>query len=309
MSTRFGILDIGSNTFHFVIVEVNSQKQIRTLFRFRNVLRLGDFHTGSGYLISESHISESIEIIRKCQEIAKEFSTEVIAFATSAVRESLNSEEFRKAIKKQTGVKIRILEGDEEASLIYRAISRQFRDFPNPLIAIDIGGGSTEVIIGEGSKILELHSFRLGTVRMKEMFLDDSQSFVDAIPLMQDYIEHTLSNAPRTGIKSKNMYIATGSSGIIRTIMGVSARINKPLFFSEMQKVTLTDLKSIFEQALTCANINELTTKFDLKQTKADVLISGLLILRDILFYLKIDEIVVSDCGVREGVGLELIGE
>ena len=51
------------------------------------------------------------------------------------------------------------------------------------------------------------------------------------------------------------------------------------------------------------------TTKFDLKQTKADVLISGLLILRDILFYLKIDEIVVSDCGVREGVVLELIGE
>ncbi len=173
---RVAAIDIGTNSLHMVIVEVTDSLSFKTLSsdKYLNQLRQAalDHHR-----LTHRAMANTFEVLARYQRIAANLDCDVIlAYATSAVRESSNGGDFVLAAKKQLGLLIQVISAQEEAHLIYLAV-RQAIDLSShahgtgPSLIVDIGGGSCELIVGTNAKPLLLESFKLGASRLTQQFV------------------------------------------------------------------------------------------------------------------------------------------
>jgi exopolyphosphatase/guanosine-5'-triphosphate,3'-diphosphate pyrophosphatase len=302
MDKKFAVLDIGSNTFHFIIAEIDRDEKLRVIFRNRVILRLGNYHSRSKNIIPVEKFNAAVAVIEKCKKAALAFNIPVLITATSAVREAENREEFLQKIKAETGLVIRLLSGDEEAEFVFTAISRKLRQIPVPLIALDIGGGSTEIIRGKEGILSEKTSLKLGTVRMKELFFTRGNSLETAVAHTKDYVSATLKAAGINKQSTDGTEICAGSSGGIKTAVELASGFKKPSFFMELLKAKRSDIENLMGEALACGSVHGIADHFDIEHTKADILLPCLVILTQTLKALNMKEVLYSDYGLREGI-------
>ncbi|MDD8018288.1 MAG: exopolyphosphatase, partial [Bacteroidota bacterium] len=154
-------IDIGTNSFHLIVVEYSSSTgQFRTLAREKELVRLGSGSSDMKYL-SENAMSRGIQTLRLFKKVAEAYRAPIRAIATSAVREALNQEEFIRRAKIEAGIKIEVASGFEEARMIYLGVVQALPVFSKKVLCIDIGGGSTEYVVGQKKKILSGNSIKL----------------------------------------------------------------------------------------------------------------------------------------------------
>ena len=146
-------IDIGTNSFHLVIADVNSKGQFKVLTREREVVRLGKSSDDMKYLDKDA-IERGVSALKRFKLICDSYGAEIRAIGTSAVREALNKEIFINSVFENTGVNIEVVTGIEEARLIYLGVLQALKVFNERILLIDIGGGSTEFLIGEKGKII-----------------------------------------------------------------------------------------------------------------------------------------------------------
>src|SRR5919106_1018161 len=167
--TKLAILDIGTNSIHMVLAEVEPDFSYKILDRFKDMTRLGDGAFTSRRL-TVAAMTRALEVIKTLITLARNKGYDRIeAVATSAVREAKNGGDFIEEIARQTGLTVRVVTGEEEARLIYLGVRHSMDLSSRPTLVLDVGGGSVELIVANRERMLHGQSLKLGAIRLKDL--------------------------------------------------------------------------------------------------------------------------------------------
>jgi len=286
---KFGAIDIGTNAARLLIGEVLTNEKgfkfIKKISYTRIPLRLGVDVFDKGRIKTKKQI-EFTKTIKAFKLISEVFEvTDLRACATSAMREAENGIEIQQQILKETGVNIEIIDGAEEAKLIFSTFFLLDFDYAKPLVVVDVGGGSTEITIFKNSKIVSAKSFKIGTIRLLQGKVKDS--------VWVKVNEWIGSNTDKS-----TAYQILGTGGNIN-------KIHKLLGKEYMKAIYLDELNELLH------NIEPLTVKqriktYNLKQDRADVIVPALTIYTRILSQLKGYKIYAPKIGLSDGIIYDL---
>ncbi|MEO1637468.1 MAG: Ppx/GppA family phosphatase, partial [Cyanobacteria bacterium J06631_9] len=165
-------IDIGTNSIHMVIVKIDpSLPSFNIVGKEKDTVRLGDFCEATGDL-TEKAMTRGVKSLKRCMQIARSFNADdIVAVATSAVREAGNGQVFIDRVKQEVGLSINLIAGEEEARRIYLGVISGMELKGKPHVIVDIGGGSTEIILGRGGAHDFLSSSKVGAVRLTSRFV------------------------------------------------------------------------------------------------------------------------------------------
>lgn len=309
METKYNLaaLDIGTNSFHLIVVSAFPNGKFEIIDREREVIRLSEGNTGDIKIIQPNSIERAVSAIDRFNEISKSHNADMRATATSAAREAGNRDEFRKIILNKTGVNIEIINGLEEARLIFRGIQNAVPIFDKKSLAVDIGGGSTEFILGKSGSINFATSLKLGAVRLTQQFYPNGILSEQTIDAIRQWVEGEI-----TPLLHK-MYVSAidafvGSSGTILNVgMMILARRN-----SGNSNITLNNFEfsvaELFEienEVLSRKTSEERLTIPGLEEKRADIIPAGVIILSTIFRMFNIKKMIISEYALREGIILD----
>jgi len=213
---RLAVLDLGTNTFHLLIADVTDDGSFNTIFKSKISVKLGEGFINRK-LIGPAAFERGISTLIHYKKVLDRYRPEVVnAFATSAIRSAENGGEFIRVAKKKSGIKVRIISGKEEARLIYLGV-RESLDLRNePALIIDIGGGSTEFIIGNQQKIFARHSFNIGAARLLDKFHPSDPITSGEINKIRSHIRSEI-NPLKDSLRKYPVRKLVGSSGSFET--------------------------------------------------------------------------------------------
>ena len=205
-------IDIGTNSIKLLVANVEDDGTLEVLSREKAMVRLGSETLRTGRLSPEA-IEAGASTVEHLAKLAASSGAEVVrAVATCAVRESSNADDFLQAVKKRTGIRVDVISGEEEARLINLALRSEFPAQQDPLFLVDIGGGSTELVISDGSRVLLTESLPLGVVRLVDRFgRNDPPSDKDR-KAMKKAIRRVARRAA-DAVRKKGFKTCVGSSG------------------------------------------------------------------------------------------------
>lgn len=300
-------IDVGTNSIHMVVVKVQPTLPAFTIIaKDKTTVRLGDRDRDTGNLTLEA-MGRAMAALRRCQDIAKSLNVEqVIAVATSAVREAPNGREFLKQVETELGLWINLISGPEEARRIYLGVLSGMEFNQQPHIIIDIGGGSTELILGDGQEPRTLSSTKVGAVRLTaEHITTDPISPVE-FQTLQAYIRGMLERSVdelQAHLRPDEQPRLVGTSGTIETLATLHARDTQGMVPNPLNgySFTLKDLKDIVNRLrkLTCDERAQLPGMSD---RRSEIILAGALILQEAMTLLGMDAIVICERSLREGV-------
>ena len=204
-------LDIGTNSFHLVLARSVGDERFETLTREKEVVRLG--HGGGDMKeLAPDAIDRGVACLRRMRGIADSYGATVRAVATSAVREAANAADFLRRAKEEADFDVEVISGVEEARLIHLGVLQAVPAYDERLLLIDIGGGSTEVLIGQQAEVLAARSFKLGAVRLTDRFFPGGTVSPKALRACRQYVRDVLSHFQRE-VDQLGFEVAVGSSG------------------------------------------------------------------------------------------------
>jgi len=303
------ILDIGSNSFHFVVYKIKGGKSFTTVLRKRIVYRLAQQKQNGKSFLSEEDFAQAVKIILELKEIANSFSCTITATATSAVREAINENDFLEHVTKTTGISIEVLSGEREANLNYKAILFSYKETVSKnILCLDIGGGSTEFILGSAGKIFFIESLKLGAVRLSSSFFPNGDLDQNKIEACRVFIKKEMQHVKEKLVLEK-VDFATGNSGTIHAMKDL-ARANGAEFNLENQDekiLTRKELDKAVELLLLTKTIEQRKTIPGIELDRADILPAGALILQTIFYELNLSNLYLADYSMREGKLLEIL--
>jgi exopolyphosphatase/guanosine-5'-triphosphate,3'-diphosphate pyrophosphatase len=190
---RLAAIDIGTNSFHLIITEVETDTgNFKILGREREIVRLGSSSSDMKYL-SRDAANRGIKTLKRFKALADAAGAQVRAVATSALREALNQDEFISQVRDEIGIKIEIASGYEEARFIYLGVLQSLPVFDNTVLLIDIGGGSTEFLVGQKRGILYDNSLKLGAIRLTQRFFPDGKYDNSAVKDCRKFIRGSMN--------------------------------------------------------------------------------------------------------------------
>lgn len=308
LKPRLAAIDIGTNSFHLIIAEVDTNTgKFNILGREKQPVRLGSGSTDMKHLGKDA-MERGIEALKKFAALAESAGAPVRAIATSAVREAINQHEFIMRARIEAGIRIEVASGVEEARYIYLGILQSVPVYDKPVFMIDIGGGSTEFLIGKGRDIYYDNSLKLGAIRLTERFFGDKDIDSKAIKHCREYIKGFMTPVTRESIKY-NYEIAIGSSGTIINIANIinvskgsaaDARLNNFVF-------TKDELHAAVAEILEAKTVKQRLKIPGIDPQRADILPAGAILLEQIFKELKIKEMMISEYALREGILLDTI--
>lgn len=302
-------IDIGTNSFHLLVARPSGNNRFEVLDREKEVVRLG---SGSGDMkvLEPDAIERGVAALRNFRRIADAAGAEVHAVATSAVREATNRQEFLTRAADEAGVSIEVVSGIEEARLIHLGVLQAVPVFDRQALLMDIGGGSTEFVLGLGSEVLEARSLKLGAIRLTERFLAKEPVKRKALEEARRFVRSYLSPVARMVADRGGFEVAVGSSGTILNVAEmVRARAgDAPARSRSNLSFTAGDLAGIVEELASHPTAEERRTAVaGLDPKRADIILGGIVILEQAFATLGIDEMVVSDFALREGILLDVL--
>jgi exopolyphosphatase/guanosine-5'-triphosphate,3'-diphosphate pyrophosphatase len=301
------LLDIGSNSIHMILTEIQPDFSYKVLDRFKDVTRLGEETFKAGQF-SPATLAKGTEVVKNFVTLARNRGfTRIEAVATSAVREASNGGEFIEAIGRQTGVRIRVVTGQEEARLIYLGV-RQSMDFGdrNVLIA-DVGGGSVELIVGNRNKLLHAASLKLGAIRLKDLYLRPDTPSAGRLERLEEAVEAQLRTAlPR--FKKVGFDELVGTSGMIGNLAEImhNQKTGRPIPQLNLARFSYKDVAAA-EKLLLKTPLKHRAEIPGVDPKRVDVLVPAVIVLRTLMERLDISELTVSDKAIREGLLYDFI--
>lgn len=306
--TPVAAIDIGTNSVHLLVARPVGNSRFEVLDREKEVVRLG---SGSGDMkrLAPDAIDRGVSALRAFRRIADAHGAEVHAVATSAVREAKNRDEFLARARDDAGVDVDVITGVEEARLIHLGVLQAVPAFDQRILVVDIGGGSTEFVLGQGGAVLDASSLKVGSIRMTERFFATEPLRPKHLDAARAHLRSALSPVRRMVRDQGGFEVAVGSSGTIlnvavmaRALAGdAKARTRSNLSF------TAAELEGVVEALVGHRTVAERATVPELDPKRADIILGGVLVLEAAFEVLGIEEMVVSDYALKEGVLLDVL--
>lgn len=296
MPRKLAAIDLGSNSFHMIVAQIDAYGQVNVLDRLREPVRLGGGLDAKGNLSQEAQ-QRAIDCLRRFGERIRDFpSDNVAAVGTNTLRLTKNAREFLHLAEAALGHPIAIISGREEARLIYLGVAHSLaRDQQGKRFVMDIGGGSTELIIGQGYEPLHLESLRMGCVSSSRAFFPDGKlgkaCWDKAITAALLELRPIKASYRAIGWES-----ATGASGTIRAVKKVIQETGLAPY-----GMMLEHLHRVREMMIDAGHLDKLKLP-GLSDERKPVFAGGLAVLIAVFEALKIERMHVSDGALREGL-------
>jgi exopolyphosphatase/guanosine-5'-triphosphate,3'-diphosphate pyrophosphatase len=305
---RIAALDLGSNSFHLIVVDAHADGSFETLLREKDVLRLAD-NVATTHRIPPDKVASAIASVARLRALAEALNAEEwVVCATSALREADNGAEVVEQIERETGVGIRVITGTDEARLIFAAVRASVLLDKPPAVCIDQGGGSLEVSVGDQSGLLWARSVKLGAVRLTAQFIHSDPPAQSELGAIREHTRKTLAPIAAATKKFRpGMLVAT--SGSLTTLARLAAPGLASATPNAMHQliVSAEDLAAVHEKAQTLS-LDERRGIDGLDSRRAEILPAGSVVLQVAMELFGFDELTVSEWSMREGMVLDAIG-
>ncbi|NYJ73496.1 Ppx/GppA phosphatase family protein [Allobranchiibius huperziae] len=241
---RLGVIDVGSNTVHLLVVDAHRGAQPIPAFSHKRELRLSEHTTSTGDIAQEG-VAALIGFVEECKTIAEDQGAEqLLAFATSAIREAPNGEGVLKTVHDKTGIHLQVLSGEQESSLTFLAVRRWFGWSSGRLIVIDIGGGSLELANGQDEVPDAAISLPLGAGRLTRTLQGDPPAPED-LRAMRKQVRTEIARSMRDLTRFGRPDHVVGTSKTIRSLArlcGAAPKDEGPYVERTLERADLTKL-------------------------------------------------------------------
>jgi exopolyphosphatase/guanosine-5'-triphosphate,3'-diphosphate pyrophosphatase len=304
---RIAAIDIGTNSIHMIVVRIRQDLSFEVIDSEKEMVRLGAGGL-DGRSLTATAITAALQTLSKFRRIAESHRVdEIVAAATSATREADNGGDFIAEVARQTGIRVRVISGTEEARLIHLAAVYGVDTGGTPAVVIDIGGGSVEITLGTAAGVSQARSLKVGVIRLTERFVrSDPISRRDERRLVKHINKEV---GPYLDVIAKRRFERViGTSG---TILSLGA-----LALSEQSGVRPEELRNRrvpakaitkLRQRLTGLDLDARLHLPDLDPRRADIAVAGSILLDTILRRLDAEELTLCDLALREGLVLDYI--
>ncbi|MGQ0647741.1 MAG: Ppx/GppA phosphatase family protein [Gemmatimonadaceae bacterium] len=308
LAERNGVLlaaiDIGSNSIRQIVAEVSPEGRIKIVDEMKAAPRLGTGVDMNG-IMSEAAIHEALDALQRMTDLARQYGVaRVEAVATSAVREAANGKGFLDLVRRQTGLKVRLLQGEDEARLAFRSALAHFDLAKTRAVVMDIGGGSLELATSADGLIDRLASFPFGAIRMTEQFLGNRPSRRD-VRRLRKFVRADIGRALPLKDWRRAQLICSGGTftnlaGIYLYRQGTSSAAGRV----HGTRVPREELEHIID-LLQTSSPDERSQIRGLNTGRSDIILGGLAVAAEVMARIEARDLVVSGYGIREGILFE----
>lgn len=300
---RLASIDIGTNTILMLIADIKYDGSLTVIKDEHIIARLGKGVDEHG-IIQQETFGRVLRSLSDLITIADSYKIDhLIACGTSALRDATNRQKFINFIKMQLDIDIQVITGQEEAELTYIGATSDYlnRISSNNFAVLDIGGGGPELILGYNSTITSAISIDIGSVRLTERILKtnppDEVALVDSLQFIQDHLKNVFPLPSDTKL--------IGVAGTLTTLAALDLKL--PSF--DKNKInghilSLEAVNRIFLE-LRVLTLNEILKYPQILPSRADIILAGIIILKEVLSKIGLRQITVSDKGLRYGLLLK----
>jgi exopolyphosphatase/guanosine-5'-triphosphate,3'-diphosphate pyrophosphatase len=303
---RIAAIDIGTNSVHMIVVQVRPDLSFEVIDREKDMVRLGAGGL-DGRSLTPTAMTAALQTLAKFRRIADSHKVEeIVAAATSATREADNGGDFIAEVERQTGIRIKVISGTEEARLIHLAAGYGVDVGGSVATVIDIGGGSVEVTLGTATQLTAAKSFKTGVIRVTEAFVksdplagrDERRLVKHLNKVMGPYLDE---------VARRGFDRAIGTSGTILSL-GALAAADEGRAADEVRNLRVS-AKAIrrVRKRLVAADIEERLAMPGLDPRRADLSVGGSILIDTILRRLGAEDLTLCDLALREGLVLDYI--
>ena len=303
---RVAAIDIGTNSIHLLIAAIDpGLHSFRVLQAEKSTTRLGERDPDSGDLSAEA-IERAFRTLRHCRDLALSHGVEqIVTAATSAVREAPNGREFLVAIQEQLDLEVDLVSGPEEARLIYLGVLSGMAFGETPHWILDIGGGSTELVLADGRDGRAFTSTRIGAVRLQREFCQQDPLPPDRRRFLQAYIQGSLDPAVaevRRALRPGEVPVMVGTSGTAMALAALAAaEDSKPPLKLGGYRLSRERIDQLVER-LVAMTPDQRRGLAAINERRAEIIVPGALILQTAMALLGARELVVCERALREGL-------
>ncbi|SPP66229.1 Ppx/GppA phosphatase family protein [Nitrospira lenta] len=304
---KLAVIDIGTNSIHMVLAEILPDASYKILDRFKDMTRLGNGAFAAKRLSDEA-IGRGVGVLKTLVTLARNKGFErIAAVATSAVREAKNGGDFVDLVEEQTGIKIRVISGIEEARLIFLGVRHSMALSDKPTLVVDVGGGSVELIVGTRDGLQHAKSLKLGAIRLSDQYVRKTPPTEAMVMQLNEAVSRALKGAlDAFNVKPFDAVVATsGMAGNVAEIVHLK-QTGRPLPQLNLAKVRLKDLRMV-EAELSKSSVKARLGIPGLDPKRVDTLFPAVVVLRRLLELSGTDEMTVCDKAIREGVIYDFI--
>lgn len=298
---RLGVLDVGSNTVHLLVVDAHRGAEPTPQLSQKTQLRLSESINGKGELTRHGADALISAVAQARREAKKLDCDELLAFATSAVRDARNSGDVLERVGKQTGVELSVLSGDDEARLTFLAVRRWLGWSAGNLISLDIGGGSLELAAGTDERPKVAVSLPLGAARLTREWFDEDPPNKAAVAALTDYVDQALAKPARSLLHHGPPDRVVATSKTFRTLARLAGAAPSTAGPRARRLLTRTGLiqVSAFISRIPAQDLAELD---GVSIGRAHQTLAGAVVAGAAMDALGVDELELCPWALREGV-------
>ena len=308
---RVAAIDLGTNSFHMIIVEESEGKGIVEIDRVKDMICIGRGSI-STKMLDEKAMQAGVAALKNFLVLATQRGVaphNILAFATSAIREATNRDVFIEMVRKETGLKVKVITGREEAQFIYYGVRNAVRLSEKPDLLFDIGGGSVEFIIAGSDEVYLLESRKIGVARMLERFVTSDPISPYDLKLLEQFcaseIYVSAEKARELGVTR-----AIASSGTAQNIARMIRSGKDPDGVEALNQTGFTreEFEKLYRAVipLDTAARRKLT---GLDEKRVDLIVPGLILIDTIFRVFGLKEVIISESALREGMVIQYIGD
>lgn len=305
---RIAAVDIGTNSFHVVIVDIYPDGSFYTIDKIKEMVLLAE--KGVENRLSDEAMERALTALYKIKTLCDHQGAErILAYATSAIREAENGGEFIQRVIDEVGIKIIAIPGRVEAELIGLAVQHGVEMPEHPSLIMDVGGGSVEYILADKEKFYHLSSKKMGVARMTAKFVDNDPVSAREIKTLTDYYRANLADVAQS-FASNRASMLIGSSGTMENIaLMIAYRKNKtPNMTVNELEFTSEEFFELYDKVIPM-DYNQRSKLKGLDEKRISLLPAGLVLVHYVLKNFGIKRVKISSQALREGIILRYINQ
>ena len=304
---RIAAIDIGTNSIHMIVVQVRPDRSFEVIDREKEMVRLGSGGLG-GRALTESSMMTALQVLSKFRRLAESHEVdEIVAAATSAVREADNGREFLTAVRQRTNIRVRVISGTEEARLIHRAAVYGVDVADGTAVVVDIGGGSVELTRGTAKQVQVARSAKIGVIRLTEQFVRSDPLTARDERRLTKFIESEIKETVEE-IVGLGFDRVIGTSGTILSLGQLVASEEGAVAADDLRsrRIGVKQIRKLRRDLVGMTLADRLRLP-GLDPRRADLAVAGSILLDTILKRLRAKELTLCDLALREGLALDYI--
>ncbi|AVR44570.1 Ppx/GppA family phosphatase [Christiangramia fulva] len=305
---RIAAIDLGTNSFHAVIVDIYPDGSFRTIDKLKEMVILAE--KGMDNYLSEDAMQRGLDALKRIKFLCDSQQVEeILAYATSAIREARNGGDFIQRMIDEVDIKARAISGKMEAEMIGLAVRHNIALSEEMVLMVDIGGGSVEFIIGNVDEFIYYNSLKLGVARMAAKFVSHDPITKKEIKNLKDHYQKTLGEVEKI-VKEHSVKTMIGSSGTMENIAAMIASRNSINASITLNELVFHDDEFIpFYEKFIRLDKKERLKEKQLEDKRVDIINPGMVLLKFLIEELNIQNIKISEAALRDGMIIDFINK